>query len=101
ALAAIKVDVLAGWNLKHIINLRRIKGYNSVNLPLTVNLQLNTQQQIKTGSNSSTNYRPGYWNPRIFPVGPVFAFNRKYRMHDPWAKVARRIDGISRSASKR
>lgn len=27
-----KVDVLASWNYKHIVNLDRIKGYNSVNL---------------------------------------------------------------------
>ena len=33
ALATInKVDVLASWNFKHIVNLNRIKGYNSVNL---------------------------------------------------------------------
>jgi hypothetical protein len=33
ALATInKVDVLASWNFKHIVNLSRIKGYNSVNL---------------------------------------------------------------------
>jgi predicted nucleic acid-binding protein len=29
-----KVDVLASWNFKHIVNLVRIKGYNSVNLRL-------------------------------------------------------------------
>ena len=35
ALATIhKVDVLASWNFKHIVNLDRIKGYNSVNLKL-------------------------------------------------------------------
>lgn len=35
ALASInKVDVLASWNFKHIVNLDRIKGYNSVNLKL-------------------------------------------------------------------
>ena len=28
------VDVLASWNFKHIVNLDRIKGYNSVNLKL-------------------------------------------------------------------
>ena len=27
-----KVDVLASWNFKHIVNLNRIKGYNAVNL---------------------------------------------------------------------
>ena len=33
ALATIhKVDVLASWNFKHIVNLDRIKVYNSVNL---------------------------------------------------------------------
>lgn len=35
ALATInKVEVLANWNFKHIVNLNRIKGYNSVNLKL-------------------------------------------------------------------
>jgi hypothetical protein len=35
ALATInKVDILASWNFKHIVNLERIKGYNSVNLRL-------------------------------------------------------------------
>jgi len=26
-----KVDVLASWNFKHIVNLERIRGYNSIN----------------------------------------------------------------------
>jgi predicted nucleic acid-binding protein len=35
AMASIhKVDVLASWNFKHIVNLDKIKGYNSVNLKL-------------------------------------------------------------------
>lgn len=35
ALATIhKVDVLASWNFKHIVNLDKIKGYNSVNMRL-------------------------------------------------------------------
>ena len=35
ALATIhKVDVLASWNFRHIVNLERIKGYNAVNLRL-------------------------------------------------------------------
>ena len=29
-----KVDVLVSWNFKHIVNLDRIRGYNSVNLRL-------------------------------------------------------------------
>jgi len=33
ALASIhKVDVLASWNFRHIVNLDRIKGYNAVNI---------------------------------------------------------------------
>jgi len=27
-----KVDVLASWNFKHIVNLKRIRGYNAVNI---------------------------------------------------------------------
>lgn len=27
-----RVDVLVSWNFKHVVNLRRIQGYNSVNL---------------------------------------------------------------------
>jgi predicted nucleic acid-binding protein len=35
ALATVsRVDVLASWNFKHIVNLDRIKGYNSVNYKL-------------------------------------------------------------------
>jgi predicted nucleic acid-binding protein len=29
-----KVDVLASWNFKHIVNLDRIKGYNAVNIKM-------------------------------------------------------------------
>lgn len=33
ALATInKADLLASWNFKHIVNIYRIRGYNSVNL---------------------------------------------------------------------
>ncbi len=33
ALATVaNVDVLASWNFKHIVNLERIRGYNSINL---------------------------------------------------------------------
>ncbi|MCL2208455.1 MAG: hypothetical protein FWB90_10265 [Fibromonadales bacterium] len=27
-----KVDILASWNFKHIVNISRIRGYNSVNM---------------------------------------------------------------------
>jgi len=33
-----KADVLASWNFRHIVNLDRIKGYNSVNLRLGYHL---------------------------------------------------------------
>jgi hypothetical protein len=29
-----KVDILVSWNFKHIVNVYRIRGYNSVNLKL-------------------------------------------------------------------
>jgi len=29
-----RVDALVSWNFKHIVNLQRIRGYNSVNLRL-------------------------------------------------------------------
>lgn len=29
-----RVDVLVSWNFKHIVNLEKIHGYNSVNLRL-------------------------------------------------------------------
>lgn len=35
ALATIhKADILVSWNFKHIVNVYRIRGYNSVNLKL-------------------------------------------------------------------
>jgi hypothetical protein len=35
ALATInRADVLISWNFRHIVNLKRIRGYNSVNLKL-------------------------------------------------------------------
>jgi predicted nucleic acid-binding protein len=33
-----KVDVLASWNFKHIVNFNRIRGYNAVNLRNGYNL---------------------------------------------------------------
>jgi predicted nucleic acid-binding protein len=32
-----KVDVLASWNFKHIVNLKRIRGYNSINMRMGYN----------------------------------------------------------------
>lgn len=48
ALATIsRVDVLVSWNFKHIVNLQRIHGYNSVNLrwgyPL---LEIRTPEEV-------------------------------------------------------
>jgi predicted nucleic acid-binding protein len=42
-----KVDVLASWNFKHIVNLDRIKGYNSVNLKLGYpTIEIRTPQEL-------------------------------------------------------
>lgn len=48
ALATVnRVDVLASWNFKHIVNLDRIKGYNSVNLRLGYPLiEIRTPQEL-------------------------------------------------------
>jgi len=48
ALATInRVDVLASWNFKHIVNLDRIKGYNSVNLRLGYpTIEIRTPQEL-------------------------------------------------------
>ena len=48
ALATInRVDVLASWNFKHIVNLDRIKGYNSVNLKLGYPIiEIRTPQEL-------------------------------------------------------
>ena len=32
-----KVDILVSWNFKHIVNVKRIRGYNAVNLKLGYN----------------------------------------------------------------
>jgi predicted nucleic acid-binding protein len=42
-----KVDILVSWNFKHIVNLKRIRGYNSVNLKLGyVILEIRTPKEI-------------------------------------------------------
>lgn len=48
ALATVnRVDVLASWNFKHIVNLDRIKGYNSVNLRLGYPaIEIRTPQEL-------------------------------------------------------
>lgn len=44
-----KVDVLASWNFKHIVNLNRIKGYNSVNLKLGYSiLEIRSPKELVT-----------------------------------------------------
>ncbi len=66
-----KVDVLASWNFKHIVNLDKIKGYNSVNLntrlwctvtnnsgtgnaTLNINYEANTTNSQRTANLSIT-----------------------------------------------
>ena len=48
ALATInRVDVLASWNFRHIVNLDRIKEYNSVNLTLGyATIEIRTPQEL-------------------------------------------------------
>lgn len=48
ALATIhKVDILVNWNFKHIVNINRIRGYNSVNLRLGhQTLEIRTPKEI-------------------------------------------------------
>ena len=42
-----KVDVLASWNFKHIVNLKRIKGYNSVNMKMGyITLEIRTPKEL-------------------------------------------------------
>lgn len=42
-----KVDVLVSWNFKHIVNLKRIRGYNSVNLKCNYSmLEIRTPKEI-------------------------------------------------------
>ena len=42
-----RVDVLVSWNFKHIVNLERIRGYNSVNLRLGYPLlEIRTPQEV-------------------------------------------------------
>lgn len=42
-----RVDVLASWNFRHIVNLNRIKGYNSVNLKMGYPiLEIRTPQEL-------------------------------------------------------
>ena len=42
-----KVDVLVSWNFKHIVNLKRIRGYNAVNLKLNYTmLEIRTPKEI-------------------------------------------------------
>ena len=48
-----KVDVLASWNFRHIVNLYRIRGYNAVNLKngcATIEIR-NPRELIKYGKN--------------------------------------------------
>jgi len=42
-----RVDVLVSWNFKHIVNLQRIRGYNSVNLRYGYSLlEIRTPQEV-------------------------------------------------------
>lgn len=42
-----KVDILVSWNFKHIVNVYRIRGYNSINLRLGLSpLNIHSPKEI-------------------------------------------------------
>jgi predicted nucleic acid-binding protein len=42
-----KVDILVSWNFRHIVNIYRIRGYNSINLRLGhLNLNIHSPKEI-------------------------------------------------------
>jgi hypothetical protein len=48
-------DVLASWNFKHIVNINRIRVYNSVNLKLGYKMiEIRTPREILNNSNDET-----------------------------------------------
>ena len=53
ALATIsKVDILVSWNFKHIVNIYRIRGYNSVNIRLGYpSLEIRSPKDIVSNEN--------------------------------------------------
>jgi predicted nucleic acid-binding protein len=56
ALATInKADVLASWNFKHIVNLERIRGYNSINFREGYQMiEIRTPKEIFSYENDNT-----------------------------------------------
>ncbi len=49
-----KVDVLASWNFKHIVNLDKIRGYNGVNYQLGYNMiEIRTPKEIINNDNEN------------------------------------------------
>ena len=56
ALATINnADVLASWNFKHIVNINRIRLYNSINLKLGYKmLEIRTPREILNTTNDGT-----------------------------------------------
>jgi hypothetical protein len=56
ALATINnADVLASWNFKHIVNINRIRLYNSINLKLGYKMiEIRTPREILNTTNDGT-----------------------------------------------
>ena len=49
------VDVLASWNFKHIVNLNRIRMYNSINMRLGHRIiEIRTPREILEGNNDES-----------------------------------------------
>jgi predicted nucleic acid-binding protein len=51
-----RVDVLTSWNFKHIVNLRRIQGFNGVNLLRGYQpLEIRSPREVLAGETTSEN----------------------------------------------
>ena len=49
-----RVDVLVSWNFKHIVNIYRIRGYNSVNIRNGYNtLEIRSPKDIVSNENEN------------------------------------------------
>ncbi len=51
----VKVDVLASWNFKHIVNLDKIRGYNGINYQFGHNIiEIRTPKEIINNENDNS-----------------------------------------------
>lgn len=49
-----KVDILVSWNFKHIVNVYRIRGYNSINLRMNyISLEIRSPKEVLVYENEN------------------------------------------------